>query len=170
MKPQPNSCLREPCAAIREDGGKTSVVMRADRVMEHRKAQRSGGRRQNELSRIGERNSDPRCRRAHVRSYMSCRDLEEEPEHFGPGFRTGRTRLLEFGRFAVTDHRKGGECRPETCDFPGFAHHGCIDRKGRFGLGRNPIFIRRAVIDASADLVERGATPLPEGAYLMRVH
>ena len=170
MKPQPNSCLREPCAAIREDGSKASVVMRFDRAIEHRKAQRSGRRRQNEASRIGERNSDPRCRRVHVRSYTSCRDLEERLEHFGPDFRTGRTWLLEFGRFAGTAHRKGDECRPETCDFPGFAHHGCIDRKGRSRLGRKPIAICRAVIDASADLVPRGTTPLPEGAYLVGVH
>ena len=47
-----------------------------------------------------------------------------------------KTRLLEFGRFAMANRAKRGEGRPETFDFLGFTHY-C--RNGGFGLGRKPV-------------------------------
>ena len=44
-----------------------------------------------------------------------------------------KTRLLEFGRFAIADRAKRGEGRPETFDFLGFTHYYCrTQRNGRF--------------------------------------
>ena len=53
-----------------------------------------------------------------------------------------KTRLIEFGRFAMANRRARGERRPETFDFLGFAHYCKKKRNGRFGLGRKPIATR----------------------------
>ncbi len=50
-----------------------------------------------------------------------------------------KTRLIEFGKFAIADRWARGERRPETFDFLGFTHYCRTTRKGRFGLGRKPI-------------------------------
>ena len=50
-----------------------------------------------------------------------------------------KTRLIEFGRFAMADRRARGERRPETFDFLGFTHYCKKKRNGNFGLGRKPI-------------------------------
>ena len=50
-----------------------------------------------------------------------------------------KTRLVEFGRFAMADRRARGERRPETFDFLGFTHYCKKKRTGNFGLGRKPI-------------------------------
>ena len=47
-----------------------------------------------------------------------------------------KTRLLEFGRFAVRDRRRRGEKRPETFKFLGFVHMCGTTRKGRFVVQR----------------------------------
>ena len=50
-----------------------------------------------------------------------------------------KTRLIEFGKFAMKDRRKRGFGRPETFDFLGFTHYCTETRKGYFRLGRNPV-------------------------------
>ena len=50
-----------------------------------------------------------------------------------------KTRLIEFGRFALKDRRQRGQGRPETFDFLGFTHYCAKDRRGRFQLGRKPV-------------------------------
>ncbi len=50
-----------------------------------------------------------------------------------------KTRLIEFGRFAMANRRARGERRPETFDFLGFTHYCRKTRNGGFGLGRKPI-------------------------------
>ena len=50
-----------------------------------------------------------------------------------------KTRLLEFGRFAMANRAKRGEGRPETFDFLGFTHYCRTTRNGGFGLGRKPV-------------------------------
>ena len=66
------------------------------------------------------------------------RFLQERLEHFGLSLYPGKTRLLEFGRFADHNRRRRGQRRPETFDFLGFTHHCRKDGKGRFGIGRQP--------------------------------
>jgi len=50
----------------------------------------------------------------------------------------GKTRLIEFGRFAMANRRRRGQGKPETFDFLGFTHYCAKDRNGRFQLGRKP--------------------------------
>ena len=65
--------------------------------------------------------------------------LEARLEKFGLSLHPGKTRLIEFGRFADQNRRRRGEGRPKTFDFLGFTHYCRKTRKGHFGLGRKPI-------------------------------
>ena len=58
---------------------------------------------------------------------------------FGLELHPDKTRLIEFGRFAIKDRRQRGLGKPETFDFLGFTHYCAKDRKGRFQLGRKPV-------------------------------
>ena len=44
----------------------------------------------------------------------------------------GKTRLIEFGRYAAERRARRGERRPETFDFLGFTHYCSVSRSGRF--------------------------------------
>ncbi len=72
------------------------------------------------------------------------KDIEERLSEFGLNLHPDKTRLIEFGRYAMEDRKKRGERRPETFDFLGFTHYCRKTRKGRFGLGRKPIAKRMA--------------------------
>ena len=62
-------------------------------------------------------------------------DLELHPD---------KTRLIEFGRFAIDDRRRRGLGRPETFDFLGFTHYCTRTRRGHALLGRKPVSKRTA--------------------------
>ncbi len=66
-------------------------------------------------------------------------DLKDRLAAFSLDLHPDKTRLIEFGRFAMANRRARGERRPETFDFLGFTHYCRTTRKGRFGLGRKPI-------------------------------
>ena len=66
-------------------------------------------------------------------------DLKDRLADFSLELHPDKTRLIEFGRFAMANRRARGERRPETFDFLGFTHYCRTTRKGRFGLGRKPI-------------------------------
>ena len=66
-------------------------------------------------------------------------DLKDRLAAFSLDLHPEKTRLIEFGRFAMANRRARGERRPETFDFLGFTHYCRTTRKGRFGLGRKPI-------------------------------
>ena len=66
-------------------------------------------------------------------------DLKERMSQFALELHPDKTRLIEFGRFAMADRRARGERRPETFDFLGFTHYCKKKRNGNFGLGRKPI-------------------------------
>ena len=66
-------------------------------------------------------------------------DLKDRLADFSLDLHPDKTRLIEFGRFALADRRARGERRPETFDFLGFTHYCRTTRKGYFGLGRKPI-------------------------------
>jgi RNA-directed DNA polymerase len=59
--------------------------------------------------------------------------LRERFAKFGLELHPDKTRLIEFGRFAVRDRAARGEGKPETFDFLGFTH--ICDREGRAVLG-----------------------------------
>ena len=73
-------------------------------------------------------------RRADAERMMS--DLPERLAGFGLRLHDGKTRLIEFGRFAEERRRVRGEPRPETFDFLGFTHHCGKSREGRFVVKR----------------------------------
>ena len=50
-----------------------------------------------------------------------------------------KTRLIEFGRFAIQRRRERGLGRPETFGFLGFTHYCATTRRGHFKLGRKPV-------------------------------
>ena len=70
------------------------------------------------------------------------RDLKERFRGFELALNPDKTRLIEFGRYAERNRRARGQRRPETFDFLGFTHYCRKDRKGRFGLGRKPVWKR----------------------------
>jgi len=55
---------------------------------------------------------------------------------FGLERHEGKTRLIEFGRFAQANRRRRGAGRPETFDFLGFTHYCGSTRAGRFMVQR----------------------------------
>ena len=67
------------------------------------------------------------------------RDVRERLAQFGLSLHSDKTRLVEFGRFAMLNRRQRGVGKPETFDFLGFRHYCTRTRRGRFRLGRKPI-------------------------------
>jgi RNA-directed DNA polymerase len=64
-------------------------------------------------------------------------DLKERLAAFALSLHADKTRLIEFGRFAVKSRRGRGESKPETFDFLGFTHFCDRRRKdGSFVIGR----------------------------------
>lgn len=62
--------------------------------------------------------------------------LAERLAKFGLELHSGKTRVIQFGRFASRDRRNQGLGKPETFDFLGFTHIAGIDRAGKFLLRR----------------------------------
>ena len=60
--------------------------------------------------------------------------LKRRMEHFGMTLEEGKTRLIEFGRYAGKQNRKGK--KPETFTFLGFTHYCSESRNGRFRVKR----------------------------------
>lgn len=65
--------------------------------------------------------------------------LQERLGRFDLSMHPGKTRLIEFGRFAQANRRARGQGRPETFNFLGFTHYCARDWGGRFQLGRKPV-------------------------------
>ena len=85
----------------------------------------------------------------------------------------GKTRLVEFGRFAERDRAARGEGKPETIDFLGFTHSCAKTRKaGKFKLLRRTIAkrLRKKVKEVKEWLKRRMHWPMSEqGARLKAV-
>ncbi len=62
--------------------------------------------------------------------------LNQRLQAFGLATHPEKTRLICFGRFAVSRRAARGEGRPETFDFLGFTHYCTTCRRGNFKLGR----------------------------------
>lgn len=58
--------------------------------------------------------------------------LTERLGGFGLALHEGKTRLIEFGRFAALSRQRRGERKPETFAFLGFVHYCGQTRDGRF--------------------------------------
>lgn len=66
-------------------------------------------------------------------------ELKLRMQEFSLELHPGKTRLIEFGRFAEASRRKLGLGNPETFNFLGFTHFCTKRRNGKFRLGRKPI-------------------------------
>ncbi len=66
-------------------------------------------------------------------------DLKERLAEFGLDVHPEKTRLVEFGRFAVANRERHGQGKAETFDFLGFTHYVTTTKSGRFRVGRKPI-------------------------------
>lgn len=93
-------------------------------------------------------------------------------QQFGLQLNPDKTRLVEFGRYAVERRRQRGQGKPETFDFLGFTHLCGKTRTGRFLVQRKTMKKRlRAKLQAvKAELRRRWHDPVPEvGRWLQRV-
>src|SRR5207245_4604174 len=99
-------------------------------------------------------------------------ELRERVARFGLTLHPGKTRLIEFGRYADQTRRGRGDGKPETFNFLGFTHSCGKTRKGRFTVLRQTMRSRwqAKLQEVKGELRRRLHVALPEqGAYLHRV-
>ena len=99
-------------------------------------------------------------------------DLRERFAKFCLELHPDKTRLIEFGRNAVSARRKRGAGKPETFDFLGFTHYCGKTRTGRFALRRRSISkrVRAKLKEVKTELNRRRHLPIPEqGKWLASV-
>src|SRR6266498_1350971 len=97
----------------------------------------------------------------------ACRflhDLRERFAKFGLELHPGKTRLIEFGRFAAANRQKRGAGKPETFDFLGFTHICAKMRDGRFWVRRITVSkrMRAKLAEVKDQLRQRRHQPVPE--------
>ncbi len=98
-------------------------------------------------------------------------ELSQRLEMFGLALHEGKTRLIEFGRFASANRKERGEGKPETFDFLGFTHICTKTWKGeRFTVRRKTIAkrLRTKVKEVKQLLMRRRHTPVPEQGRWLR--
>ena len=100
-------------------------------------------------------------------------ELTERMRKFNLELHPEKTRLLEFGRFAIQNRQRRGEGKPETFNFLGFTHI-CVKKRsnGMYTVLRQTIRKRlQAKLNAvKAELQRRMHEPIPEqGKWLQAV-
>ena len=92
------------------------------------------------------------------------RDLRDRFARFALELHPGKTRLIEFGRFAAANRQKRGAGKPETFDFLGFTHICAKTRAGRFQVRRITISkrMRARLKEVKDQLKQRRHEPVPE--------
>ena len=100
-------------------------------------------------------------------------ELDERMRKFNLELHPEKTRLLEFGPFAINNRQRRGEGKPETFNFLGFTHI-CIKKRsnGKFTVLRQTIRKRlQAKLNAvNTELQRRMHEPIPEqGKWLQAV-
>ena len=63
-------------------------------------------------------------------------ELKKRLSKMGLEFAEDKTKLIEFGRFAMRDSNRKGKKRPDTFDFLGFTHYCSTNRNGKFRIKR----------------------------------
>lgn len=98
-------------------------------------------------------------------------ELRERLAKFGLKLHPEKTRLLEFGRFAIKDRSKRGESKPETFDFLGFTHI-CAKtwKNNRFTIRRKTIAkrLRAKLKEIRQEIKRRMHRPVPEQGRWLR--
>lgn len=100
-------------------------------------------------------------------------DMQERLQAFGLKLHPDKTRLIRFGRTAISDRKRLGERKPETFDFLGFTHFCTQSRKnGAFVIGRKTIKkrMRATLLAVKNELRKRWHDPLPTtGQWIHKV-
>ena len=100
-------------------------------------------------------------------------ELTERMKKFNLELHPEKTRLLEFGPFAIDQRQWRGEGKPETFNFLGFTHI-CVKKRsnGRFTVLRQTIRkrLQAKLNEVKAELQRRMHEPIPEvGKWLQAV-
>lgn len=98
-------------------------------------------------------------------------ELKERLSKFSLEMHEGKTKLIEFGRFAIGNRRKYEKGKPETFDFLGFTHI-CSKKNGRFTIYRKTITkrLRDKIKKVREKLLRKRHRPVSEqGAWLRAV-
>jgi len=101
----------------------------------------------------------------HSEAAACSEELRMRFAKFGLKLHEGKTRLIEFGRYATENRKQRGEGRPESFDFLGFTHHCTKTRtQGRFTVHRYSISkrMRAKLHDIHSKLRKRMHRPLDE--------
>jgi group II intron reverse transcriptase/maturase len=99
-------------------------------------------------------------------------ELGERFAEFGLRLHPEKTRLIEFGRFAMQNRKDRGEGKPETFNFLGLTHCCGITRQGKFTVIRKTMRQRllKKLKSLSEELRRRRHEPIPvQGRYLRAV-
>ena len=93
--------------------------------------------------------------------------LKARMQQFGLEIHSEKTRLIEFGRFAMANRERRGEGKPETFEFLGFTHICASTRNRRFTVKRLSIAkrLRRKIQEVSGKLREIRHAPVPEQGH-----
>jgi len=97
--------------------------------------------------------------------------LRERLAKFGLEMHHEKTRLIEFGRFAMANRTKRGEGKPETFDFLGFTHICATTCKTkRFTIRRKTIAkrLRAQMKEVREEIVKRMHVAVPEQGRWLR--
>ncbi len=99
-------------------------------------------------------------------------ELRERFAKFGLKLHPEKTRLIEFGRFAVENRQDRGEGKPETFNFLGFTHHCGVNGNGKFTVIRKTMRSRmlKKLKAVNIELRQRRHDSLDEqGRYVQAV-
>jgi len=98
-------------------------------------------------------------------------ELTERMEKFNLELHPEKTRLLEFGPYAIDQRQWRGEGKPETFNFLGFTHI-CVKKRsnGRFTVLRQTIRkrLQTKLNEVKAELQRRMHAPIPEQGKWLR--
>jgi group II intron reverse transcriptase/maturase len=100
------------------------------------------------------------------------KDLRDRFARFGLELHPGKTRLIEFGRFAARDRKARGLGRPEPFEFLGFTHICANKKTGWFVLRRHTSKqrMRAKLSEVKTELRRRQHLPIPiQGRWLASV-
>jgi group II intron reverse transcriptase/maturase len=98
------------------------------------------------------------------------KELAERLAEFGLKLHPEKTRLIEFGRFAMQNAKTRGQGKPETFNFLGFTHCCGRTRKGKFTVIRQTMRQRllKKLNAVSEELRRRRHEPLPDQGHYVR--
>ena len=98
-------------------------------------------------------------------------ELRERFLKFNLELHEGKTRLIEFGRFATQNRKGRGDGKPETFDFLGFTHICGKTKNGKYTVLRHSLAkrIRGKLMELKTELKRRLHHPVPVVGKWLRV-